>query len=134
MLAHIKKVMTFSLLSLLAACSNTNVDTKDISQKNFIAKLERSENVVVLDVRSVEEFKEGHIPNAINIPHNEIEDRLPELNDLKDSDIVVYCKTGRRAAFSYEILANNGFGRIEHLDGDFSAWQENGSPIAKGSQ
>ena len=53
---------------------------------------------VILDVRTPEEYAAGHVPGAINIPHDQVRARLAEIDSAKDQPIVVYCRSGRRAA------------------------------------
>jgi len=119
---------------IILGCSHTALKTNDIPQSNFITKLSQGENTVILDVRTVKEFNEGHIPGAVNIPHSELNDRITELERVKKQDIVVYCRSGNRATFAYQILIENGFEQVEHLVGDFTLWKENGLPINKYTQ
>jgi rhodanese-related sulfurtransferase len=83
----------------------------------------------VLDVRTVDEFVSGHVPGAVNIPHDQLAARLAEVP--KDRDVVLYCRSGRRAALAGEVLADNGYARLEHLQGDMLAWTEQGRPVEK---
>ena len=78
--------------------------------------------LLVLDVRSAAEFAEGHIPGAVNIPHDVIGERVAELGPSGDRDIVVYCRSGRRSALAIETLKTAGFSRLFHLDGDYLRW------------
>lgn len=75
-----------------------------------------NEPVVILDVRTEEEFVTGHIINAINIPIDELEYRLEELKSV-NKKILVYCKSGARSIFACEILDNAGFIQIYNIGG-----------------
>ena len=86
----------------------------------------RDPALVVLDVRTPEEFAAGHVPGAINVPHDQLEGRLAELAPLRDKDVVVYCKSGRRSALALEVLGRNGYTRLRHLEGDMPAWEAGG--------
>jgi rhodanese-related sulfurtransferase len=97
--------------------------------KDRIAWADRS--LVVLDVRTPAEFSDGHIPGAINIPHDELAARIAELETARDLDIVVYCGTGRRAAEALGVLEKQGFKRIYHLAGDYSRWSGEKRPVVK---
>ena len=92
--------------------------------------LERGSNardpVVVLDVRTVDEFAAGHVPGARNVPHDQVEARLAELDELRDLDVVVYCRSGRRTQFALGVLRAHGFTRLWHLEGDFLDWEAKG--------
>jgi rhodanese-related sulfurtransferase len=87
------------------------------------------QHLVVLDVRSPEEFKEGHVPGAVNVPYDQIATRLSEVP--KDKDVVLYCRSGRRAGIAAEVLQANGYTRLSHLEGDMNAWLEKGRPVEK---
>jgi rhodanese-related sulfurtransferase len=98
-----------------------------ISQQALMS--EAPEAVVVLDVRTPEEYAAGHVPNATNIPHDELADRIGELGPDKSRDVFVYCKSGRRAELAAETLAAAGFTRIHHLTGDMDGWLAAGLPV-----
>lgn len=87
------------------------------------------EHLFVLDVRSPEEFGEGHVPGAVNIPYDQMAARLADVP--KDKDIVLYCRSGRRAGIAADVLAANGYTRLSHLEGDMPAWIEKGRPVQK---
>ena len=77
-------------------------------------------NVVILDVRTPEEFKSGYIEGAINIPIAELPQRMSEVGP-KDRAVVVYCRSGSRSAAAAQRLAENGFADVIDL-GPMSAW------------
>ena len=81
----------------------------------------------VLDVRAPEEFVTGHVPGAVNIPYDQVAARLAEVP--KDKDVVLYCRSGRRAALAAEVLAANGYSRLGYLEGDMPAWIGKGRPV-----
>ena len=81
----------------------------------------------VLDVRAPEEFVTGHVPGAVNIPYDQVAARLAEVP--KDKDVVLYCRSGRRAGLAAEVLAASGYTRLKHLEGDMQAWVEKGRPV-----
>jgi len=68
-----------------------------------------------VDVRSADEFNAGHVPNAVNIPHTEIADRIGEVTTDKDSRIYLYCRSGRRASFALDTLEQMGFSDVINL-------------------
>ncbi len=105
-------------------------DTPPISQQELLTALKASNhNIVVLDVRSEGEYNQGHIANAINVSHDLVKEKLGELTQYKDSTVVVYCRSGRRAAFAESILAKNGFSDLRHLSGDMNGWVEAELPV-----
>jgi len=109
------------------AAGPASIEPKALSDR--IAWADRS--LVVLDVRTAAEYADGHIPGAINIPHTELAARAAELADARDSDIVVYCKAGPRAAEAIGVLEKQGFKRLYHLAGDYTRWSEEKRPVVK---
>ena len=87
------------------------------------------DHLFLLDVRTPQEFAEGHVPGAVNIPHDQVASRLAEVP--KDKDVVLYCRSGRRAGLAADVLAANGYKRLSHLEGDMTAWAANGRPVEK---
>ena len=83
----------------------------------------------VLDVRTQEEFAEGHVPHAKNIPVQELETRLAEVP--KDRDVVVYCQSGARASRAAALLHERGYGRISEMAGSMLAWRAAELPVEK---
>ena len=88
-------------------------------------------SLVVLDVRTPAEYAEGHIPRAVNIMHTELAARVGELADARDRDVVVYCRTGRRAGEALGVLEQSGFRRLFHLKGDYTRWSEEKRPVVR---
>jgi len=68
-----------------------------------------------LDVRSASEYAAGHVDGSINIPHTEVKARFPAIIDKKDSDIKVYCRSGRRAEFAKSELEALGYTKVQNL-------------------
>jgi phage shock protein E len=114
-----------ALLVLVTACAPA-VDG-EISAEALLSRLDGEDRPVVLDVRTPDEYASGHVPGAINIPHDQIRSRLSELGDHQKEDIVVYCKSGRRAGVASEALTDAGF-RVMHLQGDMMGWTAAGHP------
>jgi rhodanese-related sulfurtransferase len=89
--------------------------------------------LLVLDVRGAAEFDEGHIPGAINIPHDVLGERIAEIGPVGERDVVVYCRSGRRAEIALETLKGAGFSRLFHLEGDYLRWSEEGRSVVRPS-
>ena len=99
-----------------------------VTQDALLARQAKHDpTLLVLDVRSPEEFAQGHVPGAVNIPQDQVASRLAEVP--KDKDVVMYCRSGRRTALAAEVLSANGYTRLSHLEGDMNAWMEKGRPI-----
>ena len=87
------------------------------------------DHLFVLDVRTPQEYAAGHVPGAVNVPHDQLASRLAEVP--KDKDVVLYCKSGRRAGIAADVLAANGYTRLSHLEGDMPAWVAKGHAVEK---
>ena len=74
----------------------------------------------ILDVRTVKEYSQGHIENAVNIPLDELREYLDEIP--KDRRIIIHCAIGMRAYFAYRILAQSGFDNLYNLSGGYRTY------------
>jgi rhodanese-related sulfurtransferase len=113
-----------------ASVRTTAGGTPLMSGAELVARIDAAGAPVILDVRTPEEFAEGHVPGAINISHDELAARLAEIESARDAEVVVYCRSGRRAGIAEELLRAEGFGNLKHLEGDMLAWLEAGRPTA----
>ena len=84
---------------------------------------------VLLDVRTQSEYNDGHIQDAINIPHDQILKEPQLVSAYKDSQVVVFCRSGVRAGKVIEMLEDLGFKEIIDIDGDMLAWNEAGHSV-----
>ncbi|MBR6981263.1 MAG: rhodanese-like domain-containing protein [Prevotella sp.] len=124
-----KRFLTFifAALGLNIACSQ-NFENTDV--KGF-AELIDSVDVVILDVRTAEEFSDGHIKGAILIDQNksdfmeQVKQQLP-----KEKTIAIYCRSGRRSANAAERLAKEGYKPV-NLKGGILQWTKENMPVTK---
>lgn len=116
------------LLAVLAGCAQA--EWKETTGQELVQRKAAGEPVLVIDVRSPAEFAAGHVPGAINLPHDSISGNEPELKDWKQKPVVIYCKSGRRAGLAAGTLEKQGFARLEHLEGDIGGWQAQGRPVS----
>ena len=97
-----------------------------INIKEVFEIIIEEKDYLILDVRTPEEYAEGHLEGAKLIPVSELEDKLNEIP--KDKPVVVYCRSGRRSATAADILVENGFSQVYDMGGIID-WQEKGYPI-----
>ena len=88
-----------------------------------------SEPLVLLDVRTAEEFESGRIKNSINIPHEILLSNIDLVSEYNDQQLVVYCRSGKRASLVIEALEKNGFTNVVDIEGDILAWSEANYPL-----
>ncbi len=94
-------------------------------------KLDAGEELLVLDVRTAEDFigEQGHIAQACNIPLEELPDRIDEILDWEEKPVVLVCRTDRRSAKAAQILARHGFADVHVARGGMTDWNANGYPV-----
>ena len=115
----------FSLLSF----SGYSADVSNISQQALLAA--DSNDFVIVDVRTPEEFQQGHVPNAINVPLSDIIDNPAVLASAKEKPILLYCRSGYRAGKAAAALQKDGYLNLSHLEGDMQDWVKAGLAVEK---
>lgn len=105
----------------------THVDA--IAASQLLAK---DAAIVVLDVRTAQEYAAGHLPGkVINVDFKAAEFKTAAAELDRDTGYLVHCKGGGRSAASLEVLKDLGFTKIYHLDGGISAWMAAGEIVEK---
>jgi rhodanese-related sulfurtransferase len=117
------------LVSFVVTACGAGPDADSISGEQLAGLIVRGDAPLILDVRTQPEFDAGHIPGAMNIPHTELATRLAELGADRNREIVVHCKSGRRAMLAEETLRTSGFANLRRLQGDMDGWQADGRPV-----
>lgn len=119
-----------TLLCGLFGCDAQNNGFKSLSVDEFAKAIEDT-TIVRLDVRTAEEFAEGHIANSLNIDVLKSDFEQKAIATLpKDKVIAVNCRSGKRSKNAANTLVKNGFAVIE-LDAGYNAWVANGKPVVK---
>ena len=108
----------------LAAPSRVSVVSADA-----LAQQVAGGEVQLIDVRTAEEFAQGHIAGAINIPLDRFDPAALPATDGKTR--VLYCRSGRRSGIAAERLVAAGAAEARHLDGGILAWEAAGHPIGQ---
>jgi rhodanese-related sulfurtransferase len=86
-------------------------------------------NGVLIDVRTKEEYAEGHIKGSLNIPVGTLHEHIEKLRSLETNGLVVYCRTGRRAAKAIDLLLQAGVENIIYMKGDMTEWKKEQLPM-----
>lgn len=115
---------TFSLILLTVACSDAQnqANYQSITQEDAKQKMDTMTDYVILDVRTEEEYQEGHIPNAICIPNETIDETVKEQLPNLEQTIFVYCRSGNRSKQASEKLAELGYTNIFEFGG-IQTWE-----------
>ncbi len=101
-----------------------------IDAKQAIHLLENDDNVTLLDVRTIQEYKEGHLRDATLIPVQALSQNLGMLKQDKNKKIIVYCRTGSRSVSASRILEENGFTPL-NVKGGILKFQSLGVQLVK---
>jgi rhodanese-related sulfurtransferase len=110
----------------LGSVAITTTPSQLISPDEYQAQFNSGKEHALIDVRTPEEFNDGHIPGSININVETLANRLDEIP--ADMPIVVYCRSGNRSATAAKILVDAGFAPVYDLGG-IQAWVTEGYPI-----
>lgn len=95
------------------------------------AKMFSEQKAIIVDVREDDEWKVQHIAGAIHIPLAQVENRLGELSQYKDSTVIMQCRSGKRSAKAAGTLLAAGFTKVYNLDGGIIAWDKEGLATTK---
>ena len=121
----------FSIFSI--ACSNGQNQASSINSNlnpiEFQAKIKSTPNAVILDVRTPEEFAEGHLENAINMNWND-QNFKSEISKIKFSDtIFIYCLSGGRSSTAANFLRTSGYQLVYEMSGGIMKWRGANLPL-----
>ncbi|WP_428606437.1 rhodanese-like domain-containing protein [Sedimenticola sp.] len=89
------------------------------------------EEAVVVDVRPIGDYNNGHIVNAINIPNTALKNQVNQVAKHKDKPIIVVCRSGAQSAAACKVLRGAGIEKVYNLQGGMLAWQSDSLPISK---
>lgn len=103
---------------------------ESIDAKQAIHLLENDDNVTLLDVRTIQEYKAGHLRDATLIPVEVLSENLGKLEQDKNKKIIVYCRTGSRSVSASRILEENGFTPL-HVKGGIIQLMGTGAGLVK---
>ncbi len=123
---QISAVAFFSVLML--ACTP---DVPAVSATQA-AKMFDDKQAIIIDVREKEEWDEQHIEGAIFMPLDQVESRIGELAQYKDSTVIMQCRSGRRSEIAGAALLEAGFTKVYNLEGGILAWDKENIATVKG--
>ena len=117
-----KLVFLFLAVMMLTACGQDKENDQGAVYVNITSEeakqiMDSEEGYIILDVRTQEEYDQGHIPGAIVISHEEIAEKAEKVLTDKDQLILVYCRSGRRSKLAAEALVELGYTNIKEFGG-----------------
>ncbi len=110
-------------------CSAKATAQSSVAASPYLIERVANNEWLLIDVRSPQEFADGHIPGAVNMPHDSINDYIADLEGHKDKPIIIYCRSGRRAQLAMKVLQDMDFSEVMHLEGDMLGWSAAGLTI-----
>jgi len=130
---HVFLVAAFLVIvSLLIWHLITDPGSKDTVDPLGATELINRQDAVVVDVRPMADFDQGHIINAVNIPMNGFKDQLQTLSKHKDRPLILACRSGNQSGMAGKILRQNSFEKVYNLRGGMMAWQSANFPVSRG--
>ncbi|MDO4726475.1 MAG: rhodanese-like domain-containing protein [Porphyromonadaceae bacterium] len=116
------------LFCSLGCTAQKAIRMKSVEAQNFI---KNNKELVIIDVRTPEEFEEGHLKGAINIDvkKSDFEEQIAKLDTSKT--YLVYCRSGRRSAGAVRIMHNKNFKSLYEISDGFMGWTNKGLPVEK---
>lgn len=126
LLAIVFAVFAFSCKDKNKSKEITVIPIEEVQQA-----IDNTESLQLVDVRTLEEFRAGHLPNAKNIcvTDDDFQEKVAGLD--KDRPIYVYCRSGKRSAKAAKILREMGFTEIYDMDGGILNWEESDYQVQK---
>ena len=117
-----KLIILLLAVMLLTACGQNKENDQGVVYVNITAEeakqiIDTEEGYIILDVRTQEEYDQGHIPGAILIPDTEIKAKAEDVLTDKEQMILVYCRSGRRSKLAAETLVELGYTNIKEFGG-----------------
>jgi rhodanese-related sulfurtransferase len=88
-------------------------------------------NAILVDVRDVNDYREGHIINALHIPLADLDSHGKKLEKYKEKALITYCRSGQRSATACARLQKQGFTSVYNLRGGVMAWQKDNLPLTR---
>ena len=127
----VKKLFRICLFLAIIICTTSCAPYKNLSTNRFEKKI-KDNTIQLVDVRTPEEYAEGHIPSSLNIDVKDKENFPTSVDKLLDKEkkVAVYCRSGRRSRTAAEQLTQKGF-KVYNLNKGILHWKEKGKTIEK---
>ncbi len=129
-----RNVLLACVLVLVAAAAQANHPSGPVQPREAYRLLgagERHPGLVVLDVRTAEEYRAGHLPDAIPMDYYQPDFRARLATLDRDIPYLIYCRTGVRSGRTFQMMEELGFTRVYDLRGGIRAWRQTGLPLVR---
>ena len=102
-----------------------------VSPASAIRLMNNHDDALIIDIRAVAEYNNGHIKGAKNVPVNDLASNIDSYSDYKNKPVLIYCNSGSSTSRAIRLLKNAGFEKINNLEGGIAAWKEANMPLTK---
>lgn len=110
-------LLVVTLSSAIGCSSNeSSKGYSEIDSAKTVELVGETKNTLVIDVREADAYAEGHLANAINIPFDDFEGKIGDLEIYKDQTIVLICNTGNKSGKAAQMLVDNGFTKVYNAE------------------
>ena len=109
--------MKKSLFVVLCAMATTACAEQTSPQKTSVQTVQANEQGIWIDVRTADEYNNGHLPQAVNITHTQIAEQISKITPDKNQAIHLYCQSGRRAEIARNVLLEMGYSNVTNHGG-----------------
>ncbi|MCB9326406.1 MAG: DUF1573 domain-containing protein [Lewinellaceae bacterium] len=110
----------------------------EIYPGDVVKKIQNNEDVILLDVRTLEEYQETHLENSLLLPVQELSqqalNKIGLGEDMKDKEIIIYCRSGNRSKTAYDIMDSLGYTNIKSVSGGMVHWEEDNYPFTESGE
>ena len=127
-----RTIVSFFALVALAASLCFAAGPVNISSAEAKALLAKNSRIVLLDVRTAEEYRQAHLRGSLLIPLGELQRRVQEIP--RDRPLLVYCAVGARSVSAAGFLASKGYREIYQMSDGLVGWYKNGLPLERATQ
>lgn len=121
-----RRFIPYALLLAIALPLAAHAGRPAVSPAAVAELMARDDAPLLLDVRSPEEFAQGHLPGAVLIPHDQLAERMDQIDP--DRWVLVYCRSGARATKAQSVLEKAGI-EVRQIEGSWLRWQEEQRPV-----
>ena len=109
-------LLVVTLSSAMGCSKGSSEAYNEIDSTKTVELIGETKNTLVIDVRDADAYAEGHLTNAINIPFDEFEEKIADLEGYKDQTIVVICNTGNKSGKAGKMLVDKGFTKVYNAE------------------